>query len=244
MIKFKIGEQEYNIPEVMSIDKYSKIYKIKDFFSDEYFGAKLINIMTNAPVEDVLQSDYQYVEYLSTYILKLIPMDRQPKFYDRFELNGIHYGFFPKWQDLTFAEWVDLDTLSTKKPEEILDLMHIICAIMYRPITEQKSEHDFKIEKYNVESMKQRAELFKSELDVKYVLGAQFFFINFATTFLGYTHLSSIQTISTWTKIKIIWSMRRMIMLMVFKRPLDGSWSSTELLQTILQNTNISTTKK
>lgn len=243
MIKFKIGDEEYKVPEFMSIENYSKIYKVKDFFSDEYFGAKLINIMTGVPVEDVLQSDYQYVEYLATYILKLIPMDKQPKFHDRFELNGIHYGFFPKWQDLTFAEWVDLDTLSTKKPEEILDILHIICAIMYRPIVEQKSEHDFKIKKYNIEEMKERAELFKKELDVKYILGAQFFFINFARIYLSYIHLSSIQTISIWTKIKIIWTMRKMIILMVFKRPLVGSWSSTELLETILQNTSTSIKK-
>ena len=244
MIKFKIGELEYNVPEIMSIENYSKIYKVKNFFSDDYFAAKLINIMTNAPVEDVLESDYQYVEYLATYIMGLIPLDAQPKFYDRFELNGIKYGFFPRWQDLTFAEWVDLDTLSTKKPEEILDLLHIICAIMYRPIIEEKSEHDFKIEKYDIDEMKERAELFKKELDVKYILGAQFFFINFASRYSGFTHLSSIPTISTWMKIKLYWKLRKTIWGLIFKKSSDGMLSSTELLEMILQNTNISTRKR
>lgn len=244
MIKFKIGEQEYNVPDFMSIENYSKVYKVKNFFSDDYFAAKLVHIMSNAPVEEVLESDYQYIEYLSTYIMGLIPMDKQPKFYDRFELNGVHYGFFPKWQDLTFAEWVDMDTLSTKKPEEILDLLHVICAIMYRPITEEKSKHDFTIEKYDVELMKKRAELFKKELDVKYILGAQFFFINFANRYSGFTHLSLISTISTWTKIKLYWKMRKTIWALAFNRHSDGLLSSTELLETILQNTNISTKRK
>jgi hypothetical protein len=244
MIKFKISEKEYNVPSFMSIENYSKIYKVKDFFSDDYFAAKLINIMTNAPVEDVLESDYQYVDYLATYIMGLVPTDERPKFYDRFELNGVKYGFFRKWQDLTFAEWVDLDTLSTKKPVEVLDLLHIICAIMYRPIIEEKSQYDFKIEKYDVELMKERAELFKKELDVKYILGAQFFFINFATRYSGFTHLSSIPTISTWTKIKLYWKLRKTIWSLAFNRHSDGMLSSTELLETILQSTNISTRKK
>lgn len=244
MIKFKIGEQEYNVPDFMSIENYSKVYKVKNFFSDDYFAAKLVHIMSNAPVEEVLESDYQYIEYLSTYIMGLIPMDKQPKFYDRFELNGVKYGFFPNWKDLTFAEWVDMDTLSTKKPEEILDLLHVICAIMYRPITEEKSEHDFKIEKYDIDEMKERAELFKKELDVKYILGAQFFFINFANRYSGFTHLSSIPTISTWMKIKLFWKLRKTIWALAFNRHSDGLLSSTELLQTILQNTNISTKRK
>ena len=59
-----------------------------------------------------------------------------------------------------------MDTISTKPESELLDLLHILAAIMYRPIIEEKSEHDFKIEKYNVESMQERAELFKKKLDV------------------------------------------------------------------------------
>ncbi len=62
-----------------------------------------------------------------------------------------------------------MDTISTKKPEEVLDLMHILAAVMYRPIIEEKSEHDFKIEKYSIESLNDRAELFKKNLDVKYI---------------------------------------------------------------------------
>ena len=242
MIKFKIDEKEYDIPDKITIDSYSKIFKIKDLFSEDYFAARLINIVTDAPVEDLLQSDYQEVNYLATYLMSLFPTDK-PQFIDRFELNGVHYGFFPNWKDLTFAEFVDLDTISTKKPDELLDLLHILAAIMFRPIIEEKSEHDFKIEKYDVKTMKDRAELFKKELDVKYILGAQFFFINFAKTFSGYTQLSSIVKLSIWQKIKILWIMRKIIWVMVFKKRSVGSLSSTEYLEMILRNTNTSIKK-
>jgi hypothetical protein len=242
MIKFKIEEKEYNVPNVISIGTYAKIYKIKDLFSDNYFSSKLISIVTGADVAELMQSDYQEVTYIANYIMSLIPLEI-PKFKDRFELDGVQYGFFPKWDELTFAEFIDMDTISTKKHDELLDMLHILAAIMYRPIIEEKSQHDFKIEKYEVNRMKERAELFKNKLDVKFILGAQFFFINYANRFLNFFQLSSIQKIGTWTRLKLIWKMRKMIWGILFKRSMVGSLSSTELLETILQNTTTSIKK-
>jgi hypothetical protein len=236
MIKFKIDEKEYNVPDVISIGNYIKIFKIKDLFSDEYFAAKLISIVTDAPVEDLLQSDYQEVTYIASYIMSLVPTGK-PKFEDRFEIDGVKYGFFPKWEELTFAEFVDMDTISTKKHDELLDLLHILASIMYRPIIEETSEHDFKIEKYDINSMKERAELFKKKLDIKFILGAQFFFINFANKFLGYSQLSLIPKISIWTKMKLVWKLRKAIWKILFNKYTGGSLSQTELLGTILQST-------
>jgi hypothetical protein len=243
MIKFKIEDKEYEIPEIMNIENFVKIYRIKDLFSDTYFAARLVSIVSNAPIEDLLESDYQELEYLAAHILQMIPTDN-PKFVDRFEIDGVHYGFFPDWKDLSFAEFVDLDTISTKKYEEILDLMHILAAIMYRPIISQKSEHDFKIEKYDVDKMKDRAELFKKKLEARVILGAQFFFINFERRFSSYTQLSSIPKLTIWTKIKLLWMMRKLIWQTIFKKRLDGSLLSTELLETILRSTKLSIKKK
>jgi hypothetical protein len=243
MIKFIIEEKEYKIDDFISIDSYVKIYKVKDIFSESYFAARVISLITDCPIEQLLESDAQEINYLAAYIMSLLP-NTKPEFKDRFELDGVHYGFFPKWRDLTYAEFVDMDTISTKKPDELLNMLHILAAIMYRPIINEKSEHDFEIEKYNVDSMKERAELFKKKLDVKYVLGAQFFFINFAMRYLLYIQTSSITKIPFLMKIKLIWKMRKMIWNITFKKRSGGSLSQTELLEMILQNTTIFTKRK
>lgn len=242
MMKFKIEDKEYNIPQFISIENYSKIYKVKDLFSDDYFSAKLVNLVTGAPIEDLLESDYQELSYIAAYIMSLIPLDT-PKFMDRFELNGVKYGFFPNWRDLTYAEFVDIDTISTKKQDEVLEMLHILCSVMYRPIINERSEHDFDIEKYDVKNMIARSELFKKELDCKYVLGAMFFFINFARKYSLFTQISLTPKLSIWTKIKLMWKMRRLIWKMIFKGRLVGSLSQTELLETILQSTTTSIKK-
>ena len=229
MVKIKLDEKEYILPEYLTIEQY-------------YFSAKLINIVTEIPLKDLLEADYQEVSYISAYLLSLLPMET-PKFEDTFELDGIIYGFFPKWKELSFAEFVDMDTISTKKPEELLNMLHILAAVMYRPIIAKRGDHDFDIEKYDVNTMVVRSELFKKRLNVKYILGAQFFFINFAKRYLAYTQVSSMKTFSIWTRIKLTWKLRKIILSTLFKKRLDGSLSSTELLTMILQNTNISTKK-
>jgi hypothetical protein len=188
-------------------------------------------------------SDFQEVNYLSTYVMELIPKDK-PTFVDKFELDGVKYGFFPNWKEITFAEFVDMDTISTKKQDDLLSLLHVLAAVMYRPIVNERSEHDFDIEKYDVKTMKERAELFKKKLNVKYILGAQFFFIKFAKRYFDYTQVSSMQTLSIWTKIKLLWKLKSIIWKQIFRKPSDGSLSQTELLQMILQNTNLSIKKK
>jgi hypothetical protein len=242
MIKFKVDDTEYKVPNFISIENYVKIFRQKDIFSEDYFAAKIISEITNCPVEDLLEGDAQEMNYVAAYIMSLIPQET-PKFIDRFELDGIHYGFFPKWRDLSYAEFVDMDTISTKKPDELLSLLHILASIMYRPIINERTPHDFDIEKYDIELMKERAELFKKKLDIKYILGAQFFFINYARIFSSYTQMSLMKKIPMWTRIKLIWKMRKMIWTIVFKRRSVGSLSQTELLEMILENTTISTKK-
>jgi hypothetical protein len=238
MIKFKVEEKEYQVDNFISIENYVKVFKQKDLFSEDYFAARIISEITGCPTEDLLMCDAQQVNYISSYIMSLIPLEK-PEFKDKFEIDGVKYGFFPNWRDLTYAEFVDMDTISTKKSDEVLNLLHILAAIMYRPIIKERSEHDFDIEKYDVNKMKERAELFKKKLDVKYILGAQFFFINFATKYSLYIQTSLITKIPMWTKIKLVWKMRKMIWVILFRKRSVGSLSQTKLLEMILENTTL-----
>jgi hypothetical protein len=243
MVKFKLEGKEYKLPEFISISDYVKISKVKDLFTDEYFYPKLINILTSCPLEDLLECGFEEINYLAYSIISILPKEKDITFMDRFELDGVQYGFIPNWRDLTFAEFIDMDTISSKKTNELLDMLHILGAIMYRPIITEISEHNFTIEDYDIELMKKRSELFKNRLDIKIILGGQFFFINFVKKFSDYTQPSSTLTLSIWDKIKIIWIMWRMIYKGRSKNHSVGFWSSTEFVRTTLQNMSTSTKK-
>lgn len=242
MIKFKIDDIQYSIPNEISIEKYIKIYKIKDFFTDQYLAAKLVNMICGVPLSDALECPYEEINYLASHIITKLPNKNNCPFVDRFEIDGIKYGFFPNWRDLTFAEFVDMDTISTKKPEEVIDMLHILAAVMYRPIIEEKSNHDYKIEPYEIASMKARSELFKTKLDIRIIFGAQFFFIKFAKKYIEYSQSFSQMNLkmNLWDLIRMTWTLTRMVTKTTSKKHTGGFWSSTKLLRTILLNTSTS----
>ena len=243
-VTFELQDKEYSLPNYLSIDNYTKIYKVKDFLGEEYFQAKIINAVTGVKMETLLQTNHTQINFISDYILSLFP-DNQYPFINEFEHNGIEYGFIPSWKTMSFAEFVDLDSLMTKTPAEIIDNLHIICAIMYRPITKRNSKHDFDIEKYDTMDMIKRAEMFKKELDVKYVLGGQFFFIKFANKYSNYSPLSlKTKMKMQWTILKIILRNPRKMWSILSKKDLDGLLLSTELAEMILPNTTPSWTQR
>lgn len=237
-VTFEIKKKEYILPDKLTIDHYMKIYKVKDLLGEQFFQTKIISAITGAKQEDILKSNHTQINFISNYLVSLFPDSKYP-FTDKFELNGIEYGFIPSWKNMSFAEFVDLDTLLTKKPEEIIDNLHIICAIMYRPIINKRKEHDFDIQEYDVDTLETRAELFRNELDVKYVLGGNFFFSKFAKQSLEPSQQSLIlKSKNFMQKMVLTWKMRKVIWKILLNKPLDGLQLSIDLAKTTLQNIN------
>lgn len=238
MITFEINKKKYEVPEILTIGDYVKLYKYKDLFSEEYFAARIISVITGAPVEQLLESDFDKIDYIASYIISLIPKKEDIEFKPFFTIGDTEYGFFQNWRDLIFGEFMDLDTLSSKSPNEVLDQLHILAAIFYRPI--KRDGKKIIREKYDSTSMLERAELFKKHLNCRYILGANFFFQEFEKRYGMLTQASLITKIPWKTKLILIWRLRSYLWMKLSKKRSDGSLSSTELLKTILQSTNMS----
>lgn len=235
-VTFELEGKEYKLPEFLCIDDYVKVFKIKDLFEDEFLKAKVVSLITECPIETLLKAENHKVEFLAGLIFSMVPLPPY-QLIDRFELDGVEYGYLPSYKKISYGEFVDLDTLLTKKPEEIMNYFHIIAAIMYRPIVSQKSKHNFEIEKYDVDKMQERAELFRKKLDIRFVLGGQFFFINFAKIYSNYTRLSLRARIrNQWTQLKLLYWNRKAIWKYLLKKDSDGTLSRIELQREILQN--------
>jgi hypothetical protein len=243
-ITFKLNGIDYELPDFISIGDYQKIFKVKDLFEDEYMKAKVVNLVTGCPMDTLLESENHKVDYLATTIFSMLPIPPY-NLIDRFELDGVHYGYLPSYKEISFGEFIDLDTLLTKKPEEVMENYHIITAMMYRPIVSQKSEHNFKIEKYNVDTLEDRADLFKKKLDIKFALGGQFFFTNFAKIYTNFTPLSLKQKMKReWMALKEIWRYRTLVWKIALRKDLDGMSHSIEYARITLKNTIKSLRKK
>jgi len=120
------------VPESLSeitLGQYQKWLKISDKNKDDNFlKQKMIEIFCNIPLKNVLQIKATDINTIANSINNLFK--EEPKFIDRFNHNGLEFGFIPKLDDMSFGEYIDLDTYL---PE--WQSMHKAINVLYRPVT-------------------------------------------------------------------------------------------------------------
>jgi len=122
--------------------KYLKLVEANDEIATQthFFKAKIIEIFCNIPfielhnmkvidVDEIVQTIYSALE-------------KTPQLVNTFKMGDQEFGFIPKLDDMTFGEYVDLDTYIGK-----WDQMNVAMSVLYRPITAKKG-HKYLIEDY------------------------------------------------------------------------------------------------
>ncbi len=98
---------------------------------------------------------------------------------NKFSLGGVDYGFIPELDDMTFGEYMDLDTFISDN-----DNLHRAVNVLFRPI-EHKRGARYTIKEYNPDTSENAKDF---PLDV--VLGAIVFFLQFRQGLIdGYAEL-------------------------------------------------------
>ena len=133
--------------------------------SDLFISQKMIEIFCGIELKSVVDIKLSDVIDLVTHFKGLF--DKKLELKKTFEIQGVKFGFINELEDISFGEYIDLES-------NIIDVQsfHKAMAVMYRPITSEKG-NKYTIEKYN--GTANYAELMKyAPLDV--VLPASVFF--------------------------------------------------------------------
>ena len=156
-----------NIPEQLSevtLKQYQKWLKIAEGKElDSFLQQKMVEIFCNIPLKQVLQIKASDINNICEELTKLF--NNEPKFIDRFILNDKEFGFIPKLDDISFGEYVDLDTYLAD-----WDLMNKAIGVLYRPITYKKKKQ------YLIEEYESSDKYDMSEVTLDIVFGAIVFF--------------------------------------------------------------------
>jgi hypothetical protein len=102
---------------------------------------------------------------LSNYILQ-----DSKKFHKEFDFEGEKYRFIDL-PNLTFGEFIDIDTFLSRPTNERLKDTNLLMAMFYRELDENG-----KLSTYDSSKLEKRAEKFK-KLPIKYVNGSSTFFL-------------------------------------------------------------------
>jgi hypothetical protein len=162
-------QAEITIPSSLkevTLDQWMKFTAMtKDIEDDEVFlMEKTVEILCNIPLETVRKIQYQSVSHMCAALFEVF--EQKPKFERTFVLDGIEYGFIPQMDDISFGEYIDLDSFLTDENN-----LHKAMAVLYRPI-KQKISDQYLIEEYDPHREQQM-----KQMPVYYALGALGFFL-------------------------------------------------------------------
>ena len=144
-----------NIPEKLSemtLGQYQDWLKVSEGKElDTFLQQKIIEIFCGITLKEVMQIKASDIDRLVTDISNIFV--EEPKFIDRFDYGGKEFAFVPKLDDISFGEYVDLDTYL-----QDWQLMHKAMAVLFRPITLKRKDkyliEDYEsAEKYDLKCM-------------------------------------------------------------------------------------------
>ena len=140
----------------------------------EFIISKIATIC-GLEIIDVVNIEANYIFNINLIIDNIFL--EEPKLVQKFELNGLQFGFVPSLDEISYGELMDLNT-------SISDwaTMHQAMAVLYRPIIKNDKIGRYLIEKYNG---KYHAEL--QEMDMEAVMSSMVFFWNLGLDLLKST---------------------------------------------------------
>ncbi len=144
--------------------QYQKFAEIEEKIEDaNTLAIQMVHIFCNVEIEKVRLLNIQDVFSIGDTIGAFF--NEKPPLINRFSMNGIQYGFIPKLDEMTFGEYVDIDTYLSDWQN-----MQYAMAVLYRPV-----EGSYK-DMYNIRPYKTNDEAKMLEMPMDVVLGALLFF--------------------------------------------------------------------
>ena len=164
----------------ITLEQYQKYLKIQAQNEDETFLAiKMIEIFCGLRGDTIMKIKASSIREITEILTKMF--NERPPLVREFTMKGKDYGFIPKLEDMSFGEYVDLDTYIGDNEN-----MHRAMAVLYRPIT-QKHNDKYLIEEYEGED----TEIMK-DMPMDAVLSSVIFFYNLgmdlSKVMLNYLH--------------------------------------------------------
>jgi len=188
MIEIQLNDRVVKVQPEITIEQFQRLQNKEDLYKTS--PPDLLSLFLNVPVNELKDLPLNQMEFVQTYLMsQMTESSLKDELYNVFTHNGIEYGLENDWSKLAWGAWMDMEVFSSEKIEENI---HLIMAILYRPITERKNGK-YKISPYKADEIEDRAYEFR-QLPIKYWFGASSFFFLTATIYT-----SNIKSSLMWT---------------------------------------------
>jgi len=199
----------------ITLGQYQEYAKLQDLTETD-LQLKTIEIFCNVP--EVVVRNMRATDIVEICDIINNMFDVKHQLINGFKLNGTNYGFIPSLEDMSFGEYVDLDTFIGDN-----DNLHRAVNVLYRPI-EHRQGNRYTIKEYDPNTSETAKDM---PLDA--VLGAVVFFYNLGKD-LSVAMLNCLDKKNEQTLAEYLTSLPNG----------GGTIQSMDYLTAILQNLNIS----
>ena len=132
-------EAKLKVPESLneiSLKQYQEFLKLDEELNEDFLNQKLIEIFCGVKLSHVLLISIADVRRITDDLKQLL--QQQPKHVNTFKVKGQEFGMIPNLEEMSFGEYVDLDTYISD-----WETMHKAMAVLYRPIkTKIKDQYE------------------------------------------------------------------------------------------------------
>jgi len=187
-IEIQLNDRVIQVQPEITIEQFQRLQNKEEIYKTS--PPDLLSLFLNVPVNELKDLPLNQMEFVQTYLMsQMTESSLKDELYNVFTHNGVEYGLENDWSKLAWGAWMDMEVFSSEKIEENI---HLIMAILYRPITERKNGK-YKIKPYKADEIEDRAYEFR-QLPIKYWFGASSFFFLTATIYT-----SNIKSSLMWT---------------------------------------------
>ena len=120
-----------NVPDSLSeirLEQYQKFVKLYEGeVTEEFMALKMLEIFCGIKLNEAYQMRYKDIDGIVQILSDTL--NDKPQLVRTFKMGGVEYGFIPNLDDMTFGEYIDLDTYIGDWQN-----IHKAMAVLYRPI--------------------------------------------------------------------------------------------------------------
>jgi len=136
---------EVYIPDTLSeitLGQYQRYLKLQeDNTNENLLATKMIEIFCGLRNETIMAMKANSIKDITMILTDMF--NEKPQLVREFKMGGVSYGFIPKVEDMSFGEYIDLDTFIGD-----YENLHRAMNVLYRPI-KLKDKEKYLIEDYN-----------------------------------------------------------------------------------------------
>lgn len=116
----------------ITLGQYQEFYKLTESKDAKLVERRMIEIFCKVPMKYVNQMKAIDVKEIIQILTQML--ENKPSLVNLFKMNGVEYGFIPDLDDMTFGEYVDLDTFIGDTEN-----LHRAMNVLYRPVKIKKN---------------------------------------------------------------------------------------------------------